>query len=163
MKQNIFVGLMMLVNLMVSAQADSLYPSGYFKLPMDIPAKISGNFGELRPNHFHAGLDFTTSGKEGYPVKASADGYVSRIKISPWGYGKVVYVTHPNGYVTVYAHLQKFSGALATYVSKQQALKDCSWLGGLSFESAILRKWQIDCAAIRFGKNSRGIQYCRER
>ena len=124
MKQNIFVGLMMLVNLMVSAQADSLYPSGYFKLPMDIPAKISGNFGELRPNHFHAGLDFTTSGKEGYPAKASADGYVSRIKISPWGYGKVVYVTHPNGYVTVYAHLQKFSGALATYVSKQQALKE---------------------------------------
>jgi hypothetical protein len=124
MKKNFFFGLMLILNVVVAAQSDSLYPADYFKLPMDIPVKISGNFGELRPNHFHAGLDFTTSGKEGYPVKAAADGYVSRIKISPWGYGKVVYVTHPNGYVTVYAHLQKFSGALATYVSKQQSLKE---------------------------------------
>jgi hypothetical protein len=95
------------------------YPRDYFKPPLDIPISLAGNFAELRPNHFHAGLDMRT-GKEGFAVHASADGYVSRIKISPVGYGKVVYITHPNGYVTVYGHLNRFHGALADYVKEAQ-------------------------------------------
>ena len=98
------------------------YPRNYFRSPMDITLRLSGNFGELRPNHFHAGIDITTQGVEGLTVRASADGYVSRIKISPWGYGKAVYVTHPNGYTTVYAHLSDYSGAIGDWVENQQYL-----------------------------------------
>ena len=74
---------------------------------------LSGNFMEPRSNHFHSGLDIRTQGREGIPVKAVADGWVSRIKISPWGYGKAVYIDHPGGLTTVYAHLQRLEGAVA--------------------------------------------------
>lgn len=87
---------------------------------MDIAIRLSGNFGELRPGHFHAGIDITTQGVEGLPVRAAADGYISRIKISPWGYGKAIYVTHPNGYTTVYAHLSDYTGTIGDWVEKQQ-------------------------------------------
>jgi murein DD-endopeptidase MepM/ murein hydrolase activator NlpD len=69
--------------------------------------QLSGNFGEFRPNHFHAGFDFKTMQKEGLNIYAVADGYVSRIKISLVGYGKAIYISHPNGYTTVYGHLQR--------------------------------------------------------
>lgn len=82
--------------------------------------QLSGNFGELRPNHFHSGFDFKTNQKEGLPVLASAEGYVSRIKISAVGYGKALYITHPNGYTTVYGHLQKANGAIEAYIKKNQ-------------------------------------------
>ncbi|MFI5148644.1 MAG: M23 family metallopeptidase [Bacteroidia bacterium] len=95
------------------------YPQDYFRQPLDIPVSLAGNFGEIRPNHFHAGLDFRT-GKEGLKVHASADGYVSRIKVSPVGYGKVIYITHPNGYVTVYGHLSKFNPELSKYIRAAQ-------------------------------------------
>ena len=78
------------------------YPRDYFRSPLDIPLQLSGNFGELRPNHFHSGFDFKTQKKEGLHVYASAEGYVSRIKISEIGYGKAIYITHPNGFTTVY-------------------------------------------------------------
>ncbi len=68
--------------------------------------QFSGNFGELRPNHFHAGFDLKTMQKEGLKVHAVADGYVSRIKISTFGNGKAIYITHPNGFTSVYGHLQ---------------------------------------------------------
>lgn len=100
------------------------YPQNYFQSPLDITIKLAGNFGELRPDHFHAGIDITTSGVEGLPVRAAADGYVSRIKISPWGYGKAIYVTHPNGYTTVYGHLSAYSGAIADWVEKQQYIAE---------------------------------------
>ena len=99
---------------------ETQYPKNYFIAPMDIPLQLAGNFGELRPNHFHTGIDITTHGVEGVPVKAAADGYVSRIKIGPWGYGRVVYVTHPNGYTTVYGHLSKLNGTLDHYVENNQ-------------------------------------------
>jgi hypothetical protein len=95
------------------------YPTTYFRCPLDIPITLAGNFGEIRPNHFHAGLDLKT-GREGLKVHASADGYVSRIKVSPTGYGKVIYITHPNGYVTVYGHLSHFAGKLSDYVIQAQ-------------------------------------------
>lgn len=92
------------------------YPKDYFGLPMDIPVSLSGNFGELRPNHFHAGFDFKTLQKEGIDVHAVADGYVSRIKISTFGNGKAIYITHPNGYTSVYCHLQKATAEIENYI-----------------------------------------------
>jgi len=92
------------------------YPAKDFRNPLDIKPFLAGTFGELRSNHFHAGLDIKTQRKEGLNVYAAADGYVSRIKVALWGYGKVLYVTHPNGYTTVYAHLSKFGDGIEDYV-----------------------------------------------
>ncbi|MBP6373425.1 MAG: M23 family metallopeptidase [Flavobacterium sp.] len=100
--------------------AQTTYPTTYFKSPLLIPMQLSGNFGELRNNHFHSGLDYKTNQKEGLPVLAAADGYVSRIKISTFGYGKAIYINHPNGYTTVYGHLQKANGTIESYIKKSQ-------------------------------------------
>ncbi|MCD6017705.1 MAG: hypothetical protein K0S53_826 [Bacteroidetes bacterium] len=95
-----------------------------FIYPIDREVVVTGNYGEIRPNHFHAGLDFSTDPKNNLPIKSVADGYVSRIKISSGGYGKVLYITHPNGYATVYAHQKKFAGNIELYVrDHQQELK----------------------------------------
>jgi len=96
------------------------YPKDYFVPPLEIPMQLSGNFGELRPNHFHAGFDFKTNQKEGLNVHASAEGYVSRIKIASGGYGKAIYITHPNGYTTVYGHLKKAVGAIQNKIEELQ-------------------------------------------
>jgi murein DD-endopeptidase MepM/ murein hydrolase activator NlpD len=96
------------------------YPKDYFIPPLDIPLQLAGNFGELRSNHLHSGFDFKTQKKEGFKVYATADGYVSRIKISEVGYGKAVYITHPNGYTTVYGHLQSGVGAVEALIKKEQ-------------------------------------------
>lgn len=96
------------------------YPKDFFRSPLDIPLLLSGNFGELRPNHFHSGFDFKTQKKEGFPVFAAADGYVYRIKISEFGYGKAIYINHPNGYTTVYGHLQSGFGDVEKYIKKVQ-------------------------------------------
>ena len=88
--------------------------------PMDIPVLLSGNFGELRSNHFHSGIDFKTQGVEGKPIHSVQDGYVSRISVSPWGYGNGLYITHPNGTTTVYGHLQKFSQKITAYLKEKQ-------------------------------------------
>lgn len=96
------------------------FPQDYFQSPLLIPLDLSGSFGELRSNHFHSGLDFKTKGVEGLPVYAAGDGYVSRIKISVFGYGKAIYITHPNGYTSVYGHLQKANGAIETYIKSKQ-------------------------------------------
>lgn len=88
--------------------------------PLDFPPLLSGNFGELRSNHFHSGIDFKTQGVEGKPIYAVQDGYVSRISVSPWGFGRALYLNHPDGTTTVYGHMQKFSNQLEAYVKKQQ-------------------------------------------
>ncbi len=90
--------------------AQKEYPKDYFRSPLDISMQLAGNFGELRPNHFHAGFDFRTQQKEGLNVYAVANGYVSRIKISTFGNGKTLYITHDNGYTSVYGHLQRAVG-----------------------------------------------------
>src|ERR1044071_3733118 len=92
------------------------YPRDVFISPMDTPLYLSAPFGSLRENHFHSGMDIRTYEKEGLPVYAIADGFISRIKVSAIGYGKAVYIDHPNGYTSVYAHLQKYTGELAGYV-----------------------------------------------
>ncbi len=98
--------------------AQITYPKDYFRSPLDIPMQLSGNFGEFRPNHFHAGFDFKTMQKEGLNIYAVADGYVSRIKISTVGNGKTIYIDHPNGFTSVYAHLQKSLGKIEEYIKK---------------------------------------------
>jgi len=96
------------------------YPKDYFRSPLEIPLYASGSFAELRGNHFHSGLDFKTLQKVGLKVFAAADGYVSRIKISEGGYGKAIYITHANGFTSVYGHLKMFEGAIADFVRKRQ-------------------------------------------
>ncbi|NRS89307.1 murein DD-endopeptidase MepM/ murein hydrolase activator NlpD [Flavobacterium sp. 7E] len=98
--------------------AQNNYPKDYFRLPLDVPVQLSGNFGELRPNHFHTGFDFKTLQREGLEVHAVADGYVSRIKMSPYGNGKAIYITHPNGYTSVYCHLQNANAEILDYIHK---------------------------------------------
>ena len=99
------------------------YPQNYFKPPLNIPLLLAGNFGEPRAGHFHAGLDLQTKQMEGLPVYAAADGYVSRINVSSVGYGNALYITHPNGYVTVYGHLKEFTPALMQRLRVEQYAK----------------------------------------
>lgn len=96
------------------------YPQNYFGNPIDTPFVLAGTFGEIRNDHFHSGIDFSTGNEQGKPVYAAADGYVSRIKVSAVGFGKAIYVTHPNGFVTVYGHLKKYEEAVEKYVRKLQ-------------------------------------------
>ena len=104
--------------------AQNNYPQDYLSKPLDIPLILSGTFAELRSNHFHSGLDIKTQHRTGLKVKASARGFVSRIKVAHYGYGKALYITHPNGYTTVYAHLQKFSPVIEAYVKERQYQKE---------------------------------------
>ncbi|TXD75642.1 M23 family metallopeptidase [Algoriphagus ratkowskyi] len=93
----------------------------YFKNPINPGTRnyLSGNFSELRPNHFHTGLDFKTGGQEGVPILAAADGWVYRIKITSFGYGNVIYLKHPNGMITLYGHLRNFNKELSDYMRKK--------------------------------------------
>ena len=95
--------LLLLATVLLPARDITLQP------PLKGELRLSANFGELRPNHFHSGLDFKTGGETGKPILAVADGYVSGVEVSPWGFGRAVYVTHPSlGIVTVYGHLESF-------------------------------------------------------
>ncbi len=111
---SLFILLFVASSLAISAQ------KGEFQWPLDKPIVLSGNYGEMRPNHFHAGLDLSTKNMINLPVYATKDGYVSRIKISSVGYGKSVYITHVNGKVTVYGHLTNYESALNKYVKAEQ-------------------------------------------
>src|SRR5690554_2261216 len=104
----------------ITAFSQKPIPVDYFDLPLQIPIELSGTFGELRNDHFHSGLDIKTLQKEGIAIYAPADGYVHRIKVSHFGYGKALYIQHPNGYSTVYAHLKDYAGAIQEYVKKEQ-------------------------------------------
>lgn len=97
---------------------DTPYPQDYFSAPARGPLRLSGTFGELRPGHFHSGADI--KGNVGDVLLAAAAGYVSRISVSPGGYGKAVYLSHPNGYTTVYAHMDRFSPELEAFVRSHQ-------------------------------------------
>lgn len=96
------------------------YPKGYFRNPLNIPISLSGNFGELRSNHYHMGLDLRTNRVENLPVHAAAEGYIARVKIEPNGFGRAIYINHPNGYTTLYAHLNAFFPALDKYIKQKQ-------------------------------------------
>lgn len=102
------------------------YPKGYFIYPVDATKSLSANFGELRPNHYHMGLDCRTNQVENRKVWAAADGFISRISIAPWGFGRAIYVQHPNGFTTVYGHLNDFFPELEAWVKSKQYEKE-SW------------------------------------
>ena len=110
--------------LYTSLQAQTEIPKDYFSNPIDIPLVLSGTFGELRSNHFHSGLDIKTNHHQGLEVHAAASGYISRINIQHFGYGKALYIQHPNGYTTVYGHLQRLAPELEAYLKKRQYEKE---------------------------------------
>ena len=94
---------------------------GYFQSPVKPGVRnyLAGNFAELRPNHFHTGLDYKFGGVEGEPIYAAADGWVHRIKISSFGYGNIIYLKHPSGHITLYGHLRNFSPSLQAWMKKK--------------------------------------------
>ncbi|PWN67030.1 M23 family peptidase [Chryseobacterium phosphatilyticum] len=130
----IFYKLMLIVCLIsgIISQAQN-YPQNYFRNPLNIPMQLAANFGAIRSNHFHMGLDLRTNSQENLSVLASADGYVSRIKVERYGFGNAVYITHPNGYTTVYAHLNTYFDALDAYVKERQ-YKDEKWEQDITFQ-----------------------------
>ncbi|MDP4285348.1 MAG: M23 family metallopeptidase [Bacteroidota bacterium] len=96
------------------------YPKNYFIYPVDARISLAANFGELRPNHYHMGLDCRTNHVINRPVKAAAEGYIARVSIEPFGFGQAIYINHPNGLTTVYGHLQSFIPELAKYLKRKQ-------------------------------------------
>lgn len=129
MKKIIILITILFLNIINFDAYSQVFPQNYFIPPLVGSNIITNNFGQIRPNHFHAGVDIKTR-KIGIPIVATADGYVSRIRISKYGYGRALYVTHPNGYKTVYGHLSKFSPEIEIYAKKVQLEKQ-------SFEFAI--------------------------
>ncbi len=127
--RQIFILLLSLILLSFEQLSAQHFPQGYFRNSLDIPILLAGNYGECRPNHFHSGIDIKTNQKENLPVYAAADGYISRINISHSGYGNALYINHPNGFQTVYAHLNKYNDAIEKYIASQQQLQE---------------KWNID-------------------
>ena len=117
MRLKFLLGLLLIINVL-SAQDKSKYP--VYPDPVKIPIYLSATFGELRNNAFHAGVDIKTNGKTGYRVYAVSDGYVSRVCVSPYGYGNAVYITHEDGYTSVYAHLERFNAKIGKYVKRKQ-------------------------------------------
>ncbi len=119
MRQSLFLAYLLLAALGLQAQDSTLH---YYRSPLsvDMPILLAGNFGELRGNHFHAGLDFRVGGSPGAKLFAVADGYVSRISVSPEGYGKAVYINHPNGTTSVYGHLHTFSPIIKKHIENIQ-------------------------------------------
>src|ERR1700759_758213 len=112
MKKILFIVLLSFVYNLATSQTiiqSRDYPKGYFQYPLDIAPSTAGGFAELRPSHFHSGLDFRTNQQSGYPVHAADDGYVSLIRVQCGGGGNIVYIDHPNGYTTVYMHNKQFS------------------------------------------------------
>lgn len=99
---------------------DRNYPKNYFIYPVDARIGIAANYGELRPNHYHMGLDCRTNQVQNRPVMAAAEGYVAHIRVEPFGFGRAIYISHPNGLTTLYGHLNKFFPALEKYVKEQQ-------------------------------------------
>lgn len=131
----IFYQLMLFVCFMSTGilKAQTSYPQNYFRNPLNIPMQLAANFGAVRTNHFHMGLDLRTNSQENLPVLAAADGYVSRIKVERYGFGNAIYITHPNGYTTVYAHLNKYFNQLDEYVKERQ-YKDEKWEQDITFQ-----------------------------
>ena len=114
------IGLLILHLCMLSLQGQD---AELFHPPMQIPMYLSGNFGEIRTDHFHSGIDIKTQGRIGHQVFAVEAGYVSRIKVQANGYGKSIYVTHPNGYTSVYGHLDRYRDDIAAYMKDMQYQK----------------------------------------
>lgn len=129
------------------------YRNSGFTKPVHLPFHLAGSFGEPRPDHFHSGIDIKTNGVEGEPVFAVYDGYISRIRVSPYGYGRAIYITHPNGFTTVYGHLSRFNEAIQKYVHAQHYLTQKSELD-LVLDASVFPVKQND--TIAFSGNTGG-------
>lgn len=115
--------LLILTGISLCATGQIANPS-FYRSPVDIPMFLTGNFGELRSNHFHGGIDIKTEGRTGLPVYATADGFVSRISVSPYGFGNALYIDHPNGTTTVCGHLEAFAENIQQYLRDRQYEKE---------------------------------------
>src|SRR5580692_6981756 len=163
--RNVFVAAWSLVSLLshtqLSAQSSAplfppvSYPRDYFRDPLAVPMSLAANFGELRPDHYHMGLDIRTQHRENLPVFAAADGHISRVSVGPFGFGQAIYIDHPNGYTTVYGHLNRFFPALAAYVAGEQYRRQ-SWQVDLQVPPGLflVRKGEI----IAYSGNTGGSQ-----
>ncbi|MBI3138114.1 MAG: M23 family metallopeptidase [Sphingobacteriales bacterium] len=108
------------------SQNGPVYPQDYFRNPLGIPMDLSANFGELRPNHWHMGLDIRTRAKENQPVYAAARGYIAKVGIRPQSFGRYIIINHPNGLSTLYGHLNEFYPELEAWVTARQYEQE-SW------------------------------------
>lgn len=123
MRKPLFFFISCLLAVLITA-AQSTQRSSDLMYPLLIKPKLNASFGEMRPNHFHMGLDLSTEAKENLPVQAPADGYIARIKIESGGFGRAIYINHPNGTTTVYAHMNRFLPAVETYLEKNNTNKN---------------------------------------
>ncbi|MEI6950428.1 M23 family metallopeptidase [Paraflavisolibacter sp. H34] len=122
-KRTLFLACLAVSRIFCAAQSDKYtqnYPQNYFRHPLNIPMELVANFGEIRNNHWHMGLDIRTQQRVNLPVYAAADGYIAKVSIEPGGFGQAIYINHPNGLTTLYAHLNAFAPMLAEYVRAQQ-------------------------------------------
>jgi hypothetical protein len=117
MRTSFYAVLLILLSQVAFAQK---YPQGYFRNPLNIPMQLVANFGEIRANHWHMGLDIRTKQRVNLPVYAAAEGYIARISVEPGGFGQAIYINHPNGFTTLYGHMNGFFPALAQYVKSKQ-------------------------------------------
>ena len=123
MKKILITTFLSLIFLNLEAQKTQLdYPKGYFLFPINPNQQnyLSGGMGDLRSDHFHAGIDIKTQGREGLPVYATGDGYISEVRVQTSGYGNIIFITHPNGFISVYGHLKTFAEPLASFVKKKR-------------------------------------------
>ena len=120
-REGLLAGLLLLAGTLPAQETVKEWRDGsYYRWPTAGNISLSANYGEVRANHFHSGLDIRVGGAPGVPVLAVADGYVSRISVKPSGYGKAVYITHANGTMSVYGHLDTFSPPIAAYIEQIQ-------------------------------------------
>lgn len=139
----------------LSAQTSAKLTDYGYTAPVKIPVSLSANYGELRSNHFHSGIDIKTQGVIGKPVYAVADGYVSRVSVAPGGYGKALYIQHPNGTTSVYGHVERFYDSLENYVYAQQYARR-SFRIELSFKPGQFPVSQGDLVALSGNRGSSG-------
>ena len=131
------------------------YPKHYFQWPVGTKVGIVANFGELRPNHYHMGLDCRTDGRVNLPIYAAAEGYISKIHIDPTGFGRAIYINHTNGLTTLYAHLNQFFPALEAYLIEQQ-YKIKSWKIDIDLPADLFKVYKGDFIA--YSGNTGGSQ-----
>ena len=131
------------------------YPVNYFAYPVAATKAFVANFGELRPNHYHMGLDCRTDQVQNKLILAAADGYIAKVKIEPWGFGRAIYINHPNGLTTLYAHLNDFNPALEKYVKAEQYRLQ-SWAVELQIPANLFPVLQGD--SIAYSGNTGGSQ-----
>ena len=144
-----------LITLIINSYSVQENYSQSFGSPIGIPISLSGNFGELRSNHFHTGLDIKTNGSINYRIYAIDTGYVSRINISHKGYGKAIYVDHPNGYTSVYAHLNRFPEKIEKIIrQKQYELKQEEITFYLDSSQIVVNKGEIIAYSGNSGSSS---------